>query len=70
MSSQTSLLLPWQPGSEKRIIWRGRRGNPQALSPGPRLLLLPLPTAFPPTFPGLVFSLPWIFNAGLWHGGR
>lgn len=23
----------------------------------------------PPTFPGLVFSLPWVFNAGLWNGG-
>lgn len=39
VSPQTSLLLPWQPGSEKRIIWRRHRGGPQALSPGPHLLL-------------------------------
>lgn len=46
MSSQTSLLLPWQPGSEKRVIWRRHRENPLALSPDPCLLLPP--TAFPP----------------------
>lgn len=40
VSSQTSLLLPWQPASEKRIIWRRHRGVPQALPPGPCLLAL------------------------------
>lgn len=40
MSSHTSLRLPWQPGSEKRII-----------------------------FPGLMFNLPWVFNAGLQPSG-
>lgn len=32
VSSQTSLLLPWQPGSEKRTTWRRhRRRGPQAM---------------------------------------
>lgn len=46
-SCQTSLLLPWQPGSEKRIIWRRHRGNPQALSLGPCFRLPPHPTCPP-----------------------
>lgn len=46
------------------------RGGPQALSTDP-----PPPAAPPicpplPTFPGLVFSLPWVFNAELWNGER
>lgn len=57
MSSQTSLRLPWQPGSEKRIIWRGHRGNPQAPSPDPGLLLPP--TALPPPTPHGVPPLPF-----------
>lgn len=71
MSSQTSLLLPWQLGSEKRITWTKRRQT--------RVLRLcfelPPPAAPPshlpsiPTFPGLVFSLPWVFDARLWNGG-
>lgn len=70
MSSQTSLLLPWQPGSEKRITWTKRREESSGSVLSSRLLP-PLPHTCPPplTFPGLVFSLPWVFNAGLWNGG-
>lgn len=69
-SSQTSLRLPWQPGSEKRIICKKAQRGPQGPSPEPPPPALPPicpPTPEPPTFPGLVFSLPWVFSAGLWN---
>lgn len=58
MSSQTSLLLPWQVGSEKRIIWRRHSRSPQTLSSGSCLLLAP-PTAPDPYLsrPGVQLAL-------------
>lgn len=45
-SCQTSLLLPWQPGSEKRIIWKRQR---KSSGPDPRSCRPPhLPATCPP----------------------
>lgn len=65
MSPQTSLLLPWQPGSEKRVTWEKHSKCPQACHQALPPASLHLPHV--PTFPGLVFSLPWVFSAGLWN---
>lgn len=56
------------PGS--RALRRESPGKTQRESSGPVPGHCPLPASIcpqSPTFPGLVFSLPWVFSAGLWN---